>query len=166
MPGCFSYPTKVGLQPVARRSETGCKERRQPHFRGSTCCRRDTLRVLECCCADCFHPSRSDGARVTSPRGDSHGEGGAFAGRDFTWMLPPWRSTQRLLMTRPRPVPGMSPTLLARWKASNSSGRSFSGMPMPLSLHGEDGHRAPRGGRGNARSRRRGNTSRRCSGDW
>src|SRR5262249_27456264 len=50
-----------------------------------------------------------------------------------TSIFPPCSSMQRLTITRPRPVPGRSPTLRARWKALKSHWRSSSGMPMPRS---------------------------------
>src|SRR5581483_5506728 len=48
-------------------------------------------------------------------------------------MLPPCRSTALRTMARPSPVPGRFSTLDARWKLSNSSAWSASGMPMPWS---------------------------------
>ena len=50
-----------------------------------------------------------------------------------TVISPPCSSTQRFTITRPRPVPGRSPTFRPRWKARKSHSRSSAGMPMPWS---------------------------------
>ena len=57
------------------------------------------------------------------------------SGRSSRRSRPPWASTRRRLMNRPRPVPGMrdSRTFQARWNGSVTSGRSVSGMPTPSS---------------------------------
>src|SRR6516225_11679711 len=44
-----------------------------------------------------------------------------------TLILPPCKSTQRLTITSPRPVPGRSWTLCPRWKGVKSHSRSASG---------------------------------------
>ena len=60
---------------------------------------------------------------------------GRPSGRSPSHRRPPWASTRRRQMNRPRPVPGIrdSRTFQARWNGSVTSARSASGTPTPSS---------------------------------